>query len=331
MTLSRREIITRAIVDAIHEAGAVGVHDPDSAPHPRKYMVVRDGQQSSVWAYCWSLTPGGRPSLPHEYRIQMTSVQSPLQINPDGYTVLLGYDSSRSVFVGYDISHHSTFTSGSPSIQVDDSTLNQALQSGLSFQVKSNGEVVVGVRSDLLLFYCENTSELHSLGDDTSYLDAVTRAARSEDVPDHEIVTLPQPRQRVIRETARWSRSSSFNKQVLSAYDSRCSVTRHKLKLVDAAHILPVKAGSESIDVVRNGIALSPTYHRAFDNGLIFLDDDMVMRLNATIAEELYRQGLDAGIDEFAAQLGPIYLPFTPELRPDPYFIRLANEYRGIE
>ena len=87
MTTSRREVITRAILGAFHEAGATGVHIPEPAAHPRKYLFVRDGQHSSVWVYCWSLTPGGRPSLPNEYRIQMTSVQSPLLMNPDGYTV----------------------------------------------------------------------------------------------------------------------------------------------------------------------------------------------------------------------------------------------------
>ena len=330
MTLPRREVITSAIVDAFHEADSVGVHLPGLSAHPRSYLVVRDGQQSSVWAYCWSLTPGGRPSLPHEYRIQMTSVESPLQINPNGYTVLLGYDPAREVFAGYDISRHSTFTSGSPSVQVDDSTLNEALQSGLSFQVKSNDEVVVGVRSDLLLFYCENANELHRLGEDSAYLKNVTRAARSEDVPDHELLALPQQRRIVVGETARWSRSSSFRKQVLNAYDNRCAVTRRKLKLVDAAHILPVEAGSRSIDHVRNGIALSPTYHRAFDNGLIFLDDEMVMKLNVEAVDELRIRGLDGGIEGFAAHLGEIHLPYTSELRPDPYFIQLANKYRGL-
>lgn len=330
MTISRREIIARAILDAFHEAGSVGIHVADSVAHPRKYLVVRDGQHSSVWVYCWTLTPGGRPSLPNEYRIQMTSVQSPLQMNPDGYTVLLGYDPVREVFAGYDILRHSTFTSGSPSVQIDDTTLNQALQDGLSFQVKSNDDTVVGIRSDLLLFYSENAPALHGLGEDLTYLETVNRAARLENISDQELEPLPQQRQLVIRETARWSRSSSFRKQVLSAYDNRCAVTRRKLDLVDAAHILPVEAGSRSIDHVQNGIALSPTYHRAFDKGLIFLDDEMVMHLNEDAANKLTAKGMDAGIDGFATHLGRIHLPYSPELRPDPYFIREANEHRRL-
>ncbi len=329
MTMQSREVINQAIINAIQESGSVCIRIPDSAAHPRRYMVARDGGQISIWAYCWRLSPGGRASLPNEYRIQMTSVESPLPRNPDGYTVLLGYDTDLGVFAGFDVARHLVFTSGSPSIQLHRNVLNNALQNGLSFQTKSNSEIVVGVRSDLLLFYIERAAELHGLDEDSGSLDIVARAA-SEGVSSADIGELNEERQIVIRETSRWTRSASFRKQVLLAYENRCAVTRRQLKLVDAAHILPVSAGAESIDSVRNGLALSPTYHRAFDNGLIYLDDEMVMRLNPDAVSELRHLGLAGGLDGFASHLGPIHLPLTAELRPDPRFIRLANSYRGL-
>ena len=288
------------------------------------------GSKSRFWVYCWTLTHGGRKSLPYEYRIQITSVDSPLPINPNGHTILLGYEPDRGVFAGFDLARHRTFTGRSPSVQISISTLNDCLQNGLAFQTKGNNEVAIGVRSDHLLFYCEHVRGLHSLGDDSTLIDTAERAVKTQDISEHEILKLPQQRQMVIRETARWSRSSSFTKQVLNAYDNRCAVTRRKLRLVDAAHILPVKAGDQSIDIVRNGIALSPTYHRALDSGLIYLDDDMVMQLNSSAADNLIRQGLDSGIDSFAGYLGKIHLPYNPEQHPDPYFIHLANRYRGL-
>lgn len=329
MTLQSREVINQAIINAIHESGLVCIRIPDAAAHPRRYMVARDGAQISIWVYCWRLSPGGRSSLPNEYRIQMTSVESPLLRNPDGHTVLLGYDTDLGVFAGFDVVRHSVFTSGSPSIQVNRNVLNDALQNGLSFQTKSNGEIVIGMRSDLLLLYIERAAELHGLDEDSRSLDIVARAA-AEDVSSADISELNEERQIVVRETSRWMRSASFRKQVLLAYENRCAVTRRQLKLVDAAHILPVSAGVESIDSVRNGLALSPTYHRAFDNGLIYLDDEMVMRLNPNAASELRQLGLTGGLDGFASHLGPIHLPLTAELRPDPRFIRLANSYRGL-
>ena len=330
MVLRSREVIENAILSALSEAGCVTLLLPSLSAHPRRLSFVRDDQQGSLWVYCWSLTPGGRPSLPNEYRIQMTSVQSPLPHNPDGYTVLLGYEPDRNVFAGYDLTRHTAFTTGSPSVQVNIETLNQALQSGLAFETKSNQEIVVGVRGDLLLFYIKHATELHRLGDDSTSLDVVQRASNLEEITGTEVLTLPPERQLVVRETSRWSRSTSFKRQVLNAYEHRCAVTRQQLKLVDAAHILPVKAGAESIDVVRNGIALSPTYHRAFDNGLIYLDDDLEMRINSALVGELRRLGLAGGIDLFRSSLGKVHLPLDPQQRPDPYFIRLANEHRGI-
>ena len=162
-------------------------------------------------------------------------------------------------------------------------------------------------------------------------MDMVKRASGLEEIVPDEVLDLPQERQLVVREAFRWSRSMSFRRQVLNAYDNRCAVTRRQLRLVDAAHILPVAAGPRSIDDVRNGIALSPTYHRAFDNGLIYLDGEMVIRLNSKAADDLHGLQLAGGIEEFTSTLGRVHLPFDPRQHPDPYFIRLANEYRGLE
>ena len=330
MPPASREAINRAILEAINECGAVGFPVQSSVAHPRVYLVAHSSRQTSLWVYCWNLTHGGRKSLPDEYRIQVTSVESPLPMNPNGHTILLGYEPDREVFAGFDLERHRTFTGRSPSVQVSISTLNDCLQDGLAFQTKSNDEIAIGVRSDHLLFYCQHARELHRLGDDSTHLETAERVVKAKDITDLKIQDLPEQRQIVIRETARWSRSSTFTKQVLNAYDNRCAVTRRKLKLVDAAHILPVNAGDQSIDNVRNGIALSPTYHRAFDRGLIFLDDSMVMRLNSSAADDLVRHGLDAGINSFAAHLGKIHLPYDPAQHPDPYYIRLANSYRGL-
>lgn len=330
MPSTSREVIDHAIIAAIHESGGIGIRIPTTAAHPRTYLVVKNGVEISLWIYCWTLTPGGRKTLPDEYRIQMTSVSSPLPLNVGGHTVLLGYDPDRGVFAGFDLARHHTFTGRSPSVQIRIATLNECLQDGLAFQKKSNDEIAVGIRPDLFLYYLAHAHDLHEMVNDETYFERAERAAKNKAIDESEILDLPQRRQLVIRETARWARSTSFFKQVLNAYDYRCAVTRRKLKLVDAAHILPVAAGERSIDTVRNGIALSPTYHRAFDNGLIYLDETMVMRLNHSAAADLAKLGLSDGIDSFAAHLGKIHLPYNPEQHPDPYFIQLANGYRGV-
>lgn len=73
-------------------------------------------------------------------------------------------------------------------------------------------------------------------------------------------------------------RSHIFRKAVLQIYNEQCAVTGLKIEsskqtlLVDACHIVPFAQTYD--DTIRNGIALSPTLHRAFDNGLIAINDD---------------------------------------------------------
>ena len=117
---------------------------------------------------------------------------------------------------------------------------------------------------------------------------------------------------------------------MLCAYDNRCSVTRIQLRLVDSAHILPVHA-EETTDDVRNGIALSPTYHRAFDGGLIYLDEGYVMRINPEGELQLATLKLHGGIEDFKYYLGKrIYLPPDKRQWPELKIIKKANEYRRV-
>jgi putative restriction endonuclease len=99
--------------------------------------------------------------------------------------------------------------------------------------------------------------------------------------------------------------------------------------LVESAHILPVGA-PESTDDVRNGIALSPTYHRAYDTGLIYLDEHYVMRLNPQKKVELVGLKLESGLKEFTSPLGKILLPQDKRQWPDITLIRKANAFRRI-
>jgi putative restriction endonuclease len=102
-----------------------------------------------------------------------------------------------------------------------------------------------------------------------------------------------------------------------------------QLRLVDAAHILPVGA-PESIDDVRNGLCLSPTYHRAFDNGLIFLDDQFHMRLNEERRDALQDLRVLGGVEKFCEPLGLIHLPLDRGQYPNTSLIRKANRFRRI-
>ncbi len=323
--------LVNVVLQAIEVSGYAGAYLSERIrDHPRLFAVaLPDGQYLSVWVYIWSLTPGGRESLPHEYRIQMTTVSPPLGLNPDGATVLLGYTADLGLFAGFDLSRHRHFTPGSSSVQIDINTVRQALHLGLSFDRKSNDEIAIGIRPDQLVDYINNAEDLHRYGRFTDTFNLLNKVTALDAISQADIESLASPRRRVVETVSRLSRSANFRQRVLHAYGNRCAVTRVQLRLVDAAHILPVGA-RESSDDVRNGIALAPTYHRAFDAGLIYLDDKLVMKINSARVSELGELCLDGGMESFRSYLGPIFLPPDRRQWPNGQFIRRANQYRNV-
>ena len=324
-------LIVNEIIGAIHQSGGVAAYVSKTIrTHPRKFLISYLGTTYSLWAYIWTLTHGGRVSLPDEYRIQMTSVSSPLSINPSGLTMLMGYHPDLRMFAGFDLEKHSKFTAGSPSVQISITALHSALQSGLSFTTKDNDEIAIGVRPDHFLNYCLNAEPLHQCGVESKLMTMLTKAVELQEIPQQDLSSFAEGRKRIVESVSRYSRDANFRKLVLGAYDNRCAVTRTSLRLVDAAHILPVPSGASS-DHVTNGMALSPTFHRAYDNCLIYLDEGFVMRLNKEKAEALRANNLHGGLKQFCSFLDKkIHLPIDANQRPKIEYIKMANKYRRI-
>lgn len=320
-----------AVLRAIQKSGGTGFYMSEKpATHPREFLIQYGEDTISLWVYIWTLTPGGRPSLQNEYRIQMTSVASPLSINPNGYTVLLGYHAENDMFAGFDIDKHRIFTQGSPSVQIDIEAICMAIGDGLAFSQKNNEEIAVGIRPDQFLNYVFNSVPLHEYGVDLPTYSLLLKAAQLEEIRPQEMEPLAQERQRIVESVSRYARESSFRRQVMDAYGNRCAVTRAQLNLVDAAHIVPVKA--QGTDDVSNGIALSPTIHRAYDNSLIYLDTRYYMRLNEQKVDELRSQRLEGGLDDLSGYLdSQIHLPVNRADWPDLGLIGRANKLRRIK
>lgn len=248
--------LVSVVIDAIRESGYTGQLVSPIGTNPRRFLVNTPTGSMTLSVYIWTLTFGGRPSLPNEYRIQMTGVESPLQIAENGSTVLIGYEPTLQLFAGFDLLRHRTFTTGSPSVQIDKTEVEHAETDGLSFHLKGNDEIAVGIRRDMFMAYCLNATLLHRYGKDAGVLRMLNQISHLQEPDQREIEVLSTPRKRVIQEVSRLTRLASFRQQVLFAYGNRCAVTRVQLRLVDAAHILPVGADG-SADHVRNGIALS--------------------------------------------------------------------------
>lgn len=112
------------------------------------------------------------------------------------------------------------------------------------------------------------------------------------------------------------------------AHHGRCAVCGTALKLVDAAHIIPV-SDPRGDDDVTNGLALCRLHHAAYDTGLIGVRADYGIVLNSTAATRLRQVGLDGGLPEFQGALPPtIRIPNVREVRPDPAKLRIGLEVR---
>ncbi len=84
-------------------------------------------------------------------------------------------------------------------------------------------------------------------------------------------------------------RSNVFKKEIPKVYNFTCCISGlridavNNISMIDACHIIPF---SESYnDTITNGVALSPTLHRAFDRGLISIDDDYKVLVNSSFIE----------------------------------------------
>jgi len=68
---------------------------------------------------------------------------------------------------------------------------------------------------------------------------------------------------------------SFFRRAVLANYDDRCCVTGiSDPRLINASHIKPWAVDEENRHNPANGVALSATFDRAFDQGLMAINDD---------------------------------------------------------
>jgi len=79
-------------------------------------------------------------------------------------------------------------------------------------------------------------------------------------------------------EEERFLRDVGFKREVLRNYNNTCCIsglridTTVNISMLDACHIIPFAESHD--DTISNGLALTPTLHRAFDRGLIALDDN---------------------------------------------------------
>ncbi len=108
-----------------------------------------------------------------------------------------------------------------------------------------------------------------------------------------------------------------FRKAVLSAYNYRCCITGLSIpKLLVASHIVPWRIDSMNRLNPRNVLALSVLHDKAFDLGMITINEDMTVR----VSKKEFRVSDEFVVTTLKSYDGkPIELP--DKFRPDEDFL----------
>lgn len=306
-----------------------------SDSRPAMIRVITGDGTTDCKLFLWTITPGGggsgvRPE--NERRIQITNVTG-MPLLPGVRTLLGGWSTEFGVYSFWDARRHIRFSNKSPSLQVDAATLEAAGRDGLAARLRptrEGQEVVIAVAESALLWYVQNGLALHNAELDAQGVGDLIQATPEDERAflDEAETEIAAARRYDLVETMRAYRDAKFRPAVLQAYRYRCAVCNCDLKLVDAAHIVPVSHPS-STDDVTNGLALCRLHHGAFDNGLLGVQSNYRIVINYQVIERLRTLNLAAGFEAFNSPLPPqIQVPSSIEARPSPHFLRIGLRAR---
>ena len=327
--LTKRQL-TNVVERAVRESGWSFLYLSHLGDHPARYQIYRDKRSYQVDVYIWNLTPGGRNRPEDEWRIQATGVGRFRQ-TAGSKTLILGWQDELDVFAGFDFTKHRDELGASPSIQLREAVLHQAVIDGFAPHNKGNNELAIAFRPDFLVSYVDNLEALHACGHEDSEIEMLSRIGQEpENVEDSEVTDeVAAPRSYAVISTKRALRDIGFRKRVLTAYSHSCAMCGIQLRLIDGAHVLPA-SHPDSTDGTDNGVALCALHHRAFDRAFITFDSRYRIYINQDMVEELRETRHDGGLDGFENTLRPILsLPPDRRDRPASRFVETANTLRG--
>lgn len=330
MTRLPKSQLLHVVENAIRQCGWNFLHLTSQGNHPARYQIYRNGSTYRIRVYIWNLTPGGRNRPADEWRIQVTGLA---RFEPEigGKTLILGWWDTVGVFAGFDYTRHDGLLGASPSIQLREAALRDAVVDGFAPHNKGNRELAIAFRPDFLGTYIDNLESLHECGWADQEIGVLRRIGKeAQKVRDREIAKVVAPKRRyAVVSTKRALREINFRNRVLTAYGHRCAMCGVQLRLLDAAHILPV-ACPGSTDGTDNGVALCTLHHRAYDRAFVTFGPNFRIHVNRAMAKELVAADRGDGMNHFTHFLRPILiLPPDKKDRPSARLVMAANRRRG--
>jgi putative restriction endonuclease len=146
------------------------------------------------------------------------------------------------------------------------------------------------IKTELLDFYFPDTKSYWS-SIKSDYVLQLEKQVLEEDKQSygHRLEELSQQMKVTDYEEEIYVRSGIFKREIPKIYNYTCAISGLRIEatinvqMVDACHIVPFSVSKD--DTVGNGFSLTPTLHRAFDRGLITINDDYIIRVSPAIKE----------------------------------------------
>lgn len=301
--------------------------------HPARLMIVSPTNKViKLRIYIWNLTHGGGAArAQNEWRIQITGVPS-FEPEPGGKTLILGWWEQGGVFAAWDYRRHSGALGSSPSFQIGLEALEKAARENFATHRKQTGELAVSFEPSFMTTYAEFAEDLHDSGAAPAEVALLDRISPLDSNPATEAEIeeeVSSTREYAFVTTRKALRDISFRHRVMAAYGRRCAMCGVQLRLIDAAHIMPV-AEPRGTDKTNNGVALCALHHRAYDHGLVAFNTEYAVLLSRDRLEKLKSSNELGGLPAFQKSLRSILLlPPTPRDRPRSDLISAANKLRG--
>lgn len=164
------------------------------------------------------------------------------------------------------------------------------------------------------------------------YITGAEKVSVNEVQPDSKSLLLSSPSSEykpLAEEDKAFVRGSAFKTLLPKIYDYTCCMSGFRFfapnsQLIDACHIIPFSQSQD--DTASNVIILEPTLHRAFDRGLVGIDENYKIHVGAILKNSNQRA---SRLLELEGKT--INLPADKDLRPDPEKLRQTFQeiYRG--
>lgn len=146
----------------------------------------------------------------------------------------------------------------------------------------------LATRAAIIERYFPGHHQKHSYAQE--YLIAIEHQIAADDAATYQkrINELLQRSKEEVEEES-FVREGAFKRQIPKLYNHTCAITGMRVdttlnaSMIDACHIVPWSESHD--DTVTNGISLCPNLHRAFDRGLVTVDNDYRVLLSDNFVE----------------------------------------------